>query len=257
MSAISAPPLPPGLEVYRPPTLLGTAILVVDDEAAMQAQLGDDLKALGYRPVGARTASEARRAFEAERFGGVLLDIALESADEAGYELLAWFRERTPSLPVVVLSATQINSAAIRRAYELGASSYFVKGNSPLAHIYSDLAARMLEVGTARNSSYRVGAAGFDATARTLEVGGRKVSLTAQQAAVVAYLARAARAVPTAELIEAGLFRQGATPATVHTACLALRRRIDLIQDGLGARFLRSSPHGYSLEVVPPSGGRT
>ena len=53
-------------------------------------------------------------------------------------------------MPVIVISAAQVSSAAIRRAYELGASSYFVKGNVPMAHIYSDLAARLVEGATGR-----------------------------------------------------------------------------------------------------------
>ena len=45
------PPLPPGLEVYRPPEVLGSAVLVVEDEAPMRAQLRLDLGDLGYHAV--------------------------------------------------------------------------------------------------------------------------------------------------------------------------------------------------------------
>src|SRR6202022_4863636 len=54
------PPLPPGLEVYRPADVLGSSVLVVEDEAAMQQQLRIDLQDLGYRPSVAASAPGAR-----------------------------------------------------------------------------------------------------------------------------------------------------------------------------------------------------
>jgi DNA-binding response OmpR family regulator len=140
------PRLPPGLEVYRPAELLGRAILVVDDEGSLRRQLTGDLRALGYRPLAADSAAAARQALDSEAVDAVILDLLLDGEDD-GFQLLSWIRERSPRLPVSVLSAARTASAHIRRAYELGASSYFVKGNIPLAHLYSDLAARMLEAG--------------------------------------------------------------------------------------------------------------
>lgn len=136
------PPLPPGLEVYRPTGLLGSTILVVDDERGLRAQLTRDLAALGYRPLEAATPAAARELLDAEPVDAVILDLLMDGDDD-GFRLLAWIRESRPATPVSVLSAARTASAHIRRAYELGASSYFVKGNIPLAHLYSDLAARM------------------------------------------------------------------------------------------------------------------
>jgi DNA-binding response OmpR family regulator len=140
--------LPPGLEVYRPKELLGRAVLVVDDERSLREQLTRDLGALGYRPLQADSPESARKVIEGEDVDAVVLDLFLEGEDD-GFQLLAWIRERRPEVPVSVLSAARTASAHIRRAYELGASSYFVKGNIPLAHLYSDLAARMLEASRA------------------------------------------------------------------------------------------------------------
>jgi len=75
---------------------------------------------------------------------------------------------------VVVLSAQQGSAAAIRQAYELGASSYFVKGNASMAHIYSDLAARLVEGGTGRAGNYRFGRLDFDPTHRTMALARRR-----------------------------------------------------------------------------------
>src|SRR6202163_3227399 len=123
---VRLPPHPPGLELYRPAEVLGSAVLVVEDEAAMQQQLRIDLHDLGYRPSAASSAPQARALLEKERVAAVMVDLVLDEGEDSGFELLQWIRHHHPGLPVIVPSAAQVNSASIRKAYELGASSYFV-----------------------------------------------------------------------------------------------------------------------------------
>ena len=151
---------------------------------------------------------------------------------------------------MIVLSAAQVNSASIRRAYELGASSYFVKGNVPMAHIYSDLAARLVERGTGRPGSYRFGRLEFDPTRRTVKLGEGEGRLTQQQTALILFLAQGSKPATARDLIEAGLFRNNAAHSTVHSALLTLRRRLDELEPGLGATFVHASARGYSLVAV-------
>lgn len=244
------PPLPPGLEVYRPADVLGSSVLVVEDEAAMQQQLRIDLHDLGYRPAVASSAPEAMELLEKERVAAVLLDLVLDEGEDSGFDLLTWIRRHHPGLPVIVLSAAQVNSAAIRKAYELGASSYFVKGNVPMAHIYSDLAARLVERGTGRPGSYRFGRLEFDPTRRSVKLGAEEIRLTQQQAAIVLFLAQGSKPATARDLIEAGLFRDNAAHSTVHSALLTLRRRLDELEPGLGSNFVRASARGYGLVSI-------
>src|SRR2546425_5370892 len=247
---ISPPPLPPGLDAYRPPEVIGSSVLIVEDEIPMQTQLRLDLTDLGYQAKVAGSGDEAQQLLSRERVAGVLLDLVLDEGEEAGFELLRWIRQNHPGLPVIVLSAAQVSSAAIRRAYELGASSYFVKGNVPMAHIYSDLAARLVERGTGRPGSYRFGRLEFDPTRRTVKLGERDVRLTQQQAALVLFLAQGSKPATARELIQAGLFRNNAAHSTVHSALLTVRRRLDELEPGLGATFVHASARGYSLVSV-------
>jgi DNA-binding response OmpR family regulator len=244
------PPLPPGLEVYRPPELLGSSVLVVEDEPPMQAQLRLDLTDLGYQARVAGSADEAQAILSNERVAGVLLDLVLDEGEEAGFELLRWIRQNHPGLAVVVLSAAAGSAVAIRRAYELGASSYFVKGNATMAHIYSDLAARLIEGGTGRAGNYRFGRLDFDPTHRTMSLGKNEIRLTSQQTALVIHLAQGSKAVTAGELIAAGLFRPNAARSTVHSALLTLRRKLDELEPDLGAKLLRSTPKGYNLGPI-------
>src|SRR2546421_10676993 len=70
---VRLPPLPPGLEVYRPADVLGSAVLVVEDEAAMLQQLRIDLHDLGYRPSVAAPPDQARDLLEHERVAAGVL----------------------------------------------------------------------------------------------------------------------------------------------------------------------------------------
>ena len=246
----AAPPLPPGLQVYRPLALLGSRTLIVDDEREIQVQFELDLRGLGYEPLVASTAAEARDLLARERIAGVLLDLVLDNSEDAGFELLAWIRQHHPGLPVIVLSAAQVSSAAIRRAYELGASSYFVKGSVPMAHIYSDLAARIMDSGASRLGLYRFGPLEFDPVQRTLRAHGRQVRLTSQQTSIVVYLAQGSKPATPADLIAAGLFTPDAARTTVHSALVSLRRKVDQLEDGLGKRFLISTTGGYTLGAL-------
>ncbi len=244
------PPLPPGLEVFRPADVLGSRVLIVEDEVPMQMQLQLDLNDLGYQPKVAGTAVAAMELLAKERVAAVLLDLVLDEGEESGFELLKWIRQHHPGLPVIVLSAAQVSSAAIRRAYEHGASSYFVKGNVPMAHIYSDLAARLMEGGTGRGGSYIFGRLEFDPTKRTMTVGGESVRLTPQQTSLVVFLAQGSKPATASDLIGAGLFRPDAARSTVHSALLTLRRKLDDLESGLGGRFLLSTARGYSLGTI-------
>jgi DNA-binding response OmpR family regulator len=244
------PPLPPGLEAYRPGEVIGSVVLVVEDEAPMRSQLRLDLDDLGYQPRVASSAAEAQEILRHERVAGVLLDLVLDEGEEAGFELLRWIREHHPGLPVIVISAAQVRSAAIRRAYELGASSYFAKGSVPMAHIYSDLAARLVEGGIGRAGNYRFGRLDFDPVHRTMTLGNRRIRLTSQQTALIVHLAQGSKPATAGDLINAGLFRPDAARSTVHSALLTLRRKLDELEAELGGRFLLSTARGYSLHPL-------
>lgn len=241
------PPLPQGLDVFRPDEVIASTVLVVEDEAPMLAQLELDLKLLGYQPRTAADAETARHVLSEERIAGILLDLILDEREETGFELLRWIRQHHPGLPVVVLSAANASSASIRRAFELGASSYFVKGAAGLGHIYSDLGARLAEGGGSRGGSYMFGRLEFDPVRRTVSLGSKQIRLTSQQTSLLVHLSHGSKAATAGDLIEAGLFRPDAARSTVHSALLTLRRKLDELEPGLGGRFLSSTARGYSL----------
>src|SRR5258707_4360416 len=81
------PPLPPGLEVYRPAEVLGSAVLVGEDEAAMRQQLRIDLHDLGYRPAGSASAPAAIELLSREPAAALLLQLLLDEGEGARFGL--------------------------------------------------------------------------------------------------------------------------------------------------------------------------
>jgi DNA-binding NarL/FixJ family response regulator len=102
-------------------------ILLIDDHPLILSALRSVIRGLGddMTVVGVATAREAREALKRDAaFDLVLLDLALDDAD--GFDVLADFRKAWPSLPVVVVSASD-RAADVIRAIDLGAMGFVPK----------------------------------------------------------------------------------------------------------------------------------
>ena len=98
-------------------------ILIVEDDASLNAALAATLKAAGYRPVTARTAAEGLRWFGHYGPDLVLLDLGLPDRD--GLSVIADIRARGQT-PIVVLSARDVEAMKVE-ALDLGADDYVQK----------------------------------------------------------------------------------------------------------------------------------
>jgi len=102
-------------------------VLVVDDHPLICEALRQVLRALD-KDIELLEAGEARAALAAadanDRLDLILLDLALPGAD--GFEVLRELRERHPSFPVVVLSATE-DAETVMRALDAGAMGFIPK----------------------------------------------------------------------------------------------------------------------------------
>ena len=98
-------------------------ILVVEDDASLNAALSTTLKAAGFRPVMARTAAEGLRWFNHYAPDLVLLDLGLPDRD--GLSVIADIRAKGQT-PIVVLSARDAQAMKVE-ALDLGADDYVQK----------------------------------------------------------------------------------------------------------------------------------
>jgi DNA-binding NarL/FixJ family response regulator len=105
-------------------------VLVVDDHPLICEALRQVLKALD-RDIEVLEAGGGRDALSAargsDRLDLILLDLALPDAD--GFEVLRELRERHPSFPVVVLSASE-QVDIVMRALDAGAMGFIPKTSS-------------------------------------------------------------------------------------------------------------------------------
>ena len=202
----------------------------------MQQQLRIDLHDLGYRPSAASSAPEAseiararargRRAARPGARRGRGLRVRPAAVDPAAPPRAA--RDRALGGPGQLGGHPQ----GVRAGRELAISS---RATCPMAHIYSDLAARLIERGTGRPGNYRFGRLEFDPDhAHGASSASEQIRLTQQQTALVLFLAQGSKPATARDLIEAGLFRTNAAHSTVHSALLTLRRRLDELEPELG-----------------------
>jgi two-component system phosphate regulon response regulator PhoB len=114
--------------VTRPTT--GAAILVVEDEPAIQELVAYACRTHGFAVSRADTVRAAREAIAAQLPDLVLLDWMLP--DRSGIELLRELRaaERTKALPVIMLTAKGAEADRVT-GLDAGADDYVVKPFSP------------------------------------------------------------------------------------------------------------------------------
>ena len=216
------------------------SVLVVEDDERTRSFLCEQLAADGYRAAGAAGVAEALRAIEVRHPDVVLLDLML--ADGHGLHVLDRVRAADgaasridPDTPVVVLTGRSGEADRIR-GLTRGADDYVCKPFS-----YAELVARLRAVlrrasGRRLRGLMRVGDLTVDPHSRAVRLGGRAVSLSAKEFALLhALAADPARVVPKGELLrDVWGYRAPGTTRTVDTHACRLRRKLS----GSGRSFV-------------------
>ena len=105
-------------------TSLKPRILVVEDESAIRIGVCDLLAFHGYHPIPAADGEEGLRISRCEHFDLALLDVMLPGL--SGFDLCATLRERSPYLPILMLTAKGSEDDVIT-GFERGADDYIIK----------------------------------------------------------------------------------------------------------------------------------
>jgi DNA-binding NtrC family response regulator len=101
-------------------------ILIVDDEYEMRVALETTLKREDYQLVCAEDGKQALEHFENQTFDLVLTDVRMPRL--SGLELLRAVKERSPNIPVVIMTAYGTIDNAVEAMKE-GAFDYLIKGS--------------------------------------------------------------------------------------------------------------------------------
>ena len=214
-------------------------ILVVEDDASLNAALATTLKAAGFRPVTARTAAEGLRWFAHYAPDLVLLDLGLPDGDGLG--VIADIRTRSQT-PIVVLSAREAEAMKVE-ALDLGADDYVQKPFG-VDELLARLRAGLRHAVQARGSApvVRTGDLEIDLGLRTVMKAGEALKLSPKEYDLLAELAlNLGRPVAHRDLLRAVW---GSERADIQY----LRVYVGQLRQKLGEALLLSEPGvGYRL----------
>ncbi|MEZ6194631.1 MAG: response regulator transcription factor [Planctomycetota bacterium] len=223
-------------------------ILLVEDSESLSAALKRGLKHLGFAvdhaADGVRGLSLARR----EPYDVVILDLMLPLLD--GMRLLRELRDGDHDVPVLVLSARDTLEDRVR-GLRGGADDYLLK---PFA--FDELVARLEALVRRRAGPLRprieVGDLVVDTAARAVERGGRRLSLTAREYALLVFLAHRRGETVSRIEIEDHLYGEENFPLSnaVPSAISALREKLDSGGDAPLIHTRRGL--GYVLDEARP-----
>jgi GAF domain-containing protein/ActR/RegA family two-component response regulator len=110
------PPVPAAPSAAPPstPAPVRLRCLVVDDEEAVGAVMGDVLEAIGHEAVVVASGAEALERLSTERFDAVFTDLAMPGV--SGWQVVDAVRQRTPDVPVFVVTGFGVEIPAEERS---------------------------------------------------------------------------------------------------------------------------------------------
>ncbi len=162
------------------------AVLVVEDEAGITAFLRRGLESAGF---GVLTAADGNAGLELARRADVelvVLDLGLPGL--AGEEVLKRLRVRRPDLPVIVLTAKDAVADRVANL-EAGADDYVVKPFS-FSELLARVRARLRTRGQPVPTIVESGDLQLDLRTREVQVGARRVALSAREFSLLEVLLR-------------------------------------------------------------------
>ena len=196
-------------------------VLVVDDDALVRRMLTRSLAAEGFEVEHVADGGAALAAAEASAPDLVVLDVTMPGLDG----LAVCRRLRANGLRGSIIMLTARDAVADRVAgLEAGADDYLVK---PFA--VEELVARLHALGRrGRDDGDRLAYADLvlELSTRTVQRGGRSVSLTARESALLELLLRNARVVVPRERAIEEIWREAAVPNVVDRYVARLRHKL-------------------------------
>jgi two-component system alkaline phosphatase synthesis response regulator PhoP len=223
-------------------------ILVVEDDKALREGLALNLGLRGYKVLTAADGEEGMRMAFDNRPDLIILDIMMPCW--TGLDILEELRKRGEKVPVLLLSARTTTPDKVE-GLELGADDYMTKPfDLPelIARIKVMLRRRLQEEQDRPMLSF--GDVAIDRLARSLEVRGEKVELSAKEFDILCLLASSPGRVFTRETIleQVWGWDYDGTARTVDNFVASLRKKTEIGRHA--KRYIRTVPRiGYILEI--------
>ena len=118
-------------------------ILIIEDEKPLSHALELKLSHEGFDVTATNSGAVGLQHLEQNHFDLVLTDLIIPGVD--GFKVLETIQEKKMNIPVIVM--TNLNQEEDKkRVFTLGASSFFVKSNSPISEIVANIKATISQV---------------------------------------------------------------------------------------------------------------
>lgn len=163
-------------------------VLLVEDDARVSAVVAAVLREAGYAVDVEADAAEALVAFDVEPEDLAVLDVRLPGMAGGGIELCRRIRERSASIPILMLTAVGARSTIVQ-ALDAGADDYLVKPFH-IDELLARVRALLRRAPTALRPLLTVGSLTLDPSRRSVQRRGRTIALSPKEFAVLEYLMR-------------------------------------------------------------------
>ncbi len=174
-------------------------VLVVEDEAALAAQVGASLTRAGYVVDGAADGARADYLVQTEKYDAIVLDLGLPVID--GLSLLSRWRDTGITTPVLVLTARGSWHEKVQ-GIDGGADDYMSKPFE-IEEVLARLRALLRRAGGQGTRELRCGPITLDPRSARVALNGEPVKVTGHEYRVLAYLMHHPdRVISQTELIE-------------------------------------------------------
>ena len=229
--------------------------MIAEANEALAEALRARMEADGFTVTAAETGTDALRLLDAPRFDAVLLDRALPDMD--GVAVLREMRTRALDTPVMLLS-TRTSVAERVLGLDSGADDYLIKPfhmDECMARVRRLVRCCRRHAETPEGSNgggrYCIADLTVDTAHHVATRGGRRLSLSAKECAILEYLAQYPDSAVSAERIEASVSGgQDVSAAVIPVYIHYLRRKVDA---GFSVKLLHTvRGGGYMLSAAPP-----
>jgi DNA-binding response OmpR family regulator len=219
-------------------------ILVVEDEARIQAFLVRGLEAEGYTAVAAGDGRAGLGLATGEGWDLVVLDLLLPELN--GLQILRELQRTKPELPVVILSARGDIQTKLR-SFELGAADYVAKPFS-LDELLARIRVRLRGAASFGDEHVlRGGQVVLDVARRQAAVGDRTVDLSDREFRLLHHLLRHAGEVVSRERLLAEVWGYDFDPGS-NVVDVCVRRLRQKLGQGKAIETVRNA--GYRLAAA-------
>ncbi len=201
-------------------------IMVVEDDRAVQKALQRLFEAEGYAVQISSDGSAALETFRGAVPSAVVLDLRLPGI--SGRELCHEFKQHSPVVPIIVLSATSDVSDKVL-LLELGADDYVTKPFSPRELLARVRAALRRTNRPSNTEKFSFGDVAIDFTKMEIVREGQTIPLTAQEFKTLKFMVQNAERVITRDelLNEVWGYHNYPSTRTVDNHILKLRQKLE------------------------------